>query len=199
MPTVMNRHHSHHISSTRSAIQKVCIGMGIAFIVIGLAGVINPSFLGMHLSFAHNLIHLASGSLALWCAYSDDNKKAYSYCIGFGSVYGLLGLAGFVIGQPGYPALGNMEADQNLLRVIPNVIEFGSADHVVHLFISAVLLYSAYTWKKRDLYVGRGIVDVQRRRDTSRTEVDLSEAPLGTLDIDRDQDQRRREDFERRI
>ncbi|WP_408097183.1 hypothetical protein ACJVC5_19290 [Peredibacter sp. HCB2-198] len=158
---------SHHLVAPRSLTQKVCIGVGLAFVAAGLLGIVFPGFMAMHLSLAHNIIHLASGALALWCGYADDPKKAYSFAFGFGVVYGILGLAGFLIGEPGYPGVGHMEADENLMRVIPNVLEFGTADHIVHIAIAAVLILSAYSWiKRRDVDNGTsGIIKTQARVD----------------------------------
>jgi uncharacterized membrane protein HdeD (DUF308 family) len=148
MPIVMNpRHVSYHERTERTAPQKVVITLGLTFLVIGLVGVMVPGLLGMHLSVAHNLVHLVSGLIAIWCGFANNNR-AVNFCIGFGAVYGLLGIAGFVLGEPGYPAFGHMEADQNLFRAIPNVLELGTMDHLVHLFIGTFLVFTAYTYRK---------------------------------------------------
>lgn len=149
MATVMNPHTSGHLVVDRTAPQKVCIGLGIAFILIGLVGVMMPGFMGMHLSLVHNLIHIGSGALSLWAGYSDSTNKAVTFCITFGAIYGLLGIAGFVIGEPGYPGVGHMEADQNLFRVIPNVLEFGTLDHIVHILIAAVFLVAGLSYRTK--------------------------------------------------
>lgn len=214
MATVMNRHPRSTVSANRTAVQKVCIGMGYVFVLVGILGVISPGFLGMHLSLSHNLIHVLSGALSLWVGYSDDWKKSYNFCVIFGVVYGLLGIAGFVFGEPAYPSVGNMEADESLLRVIPNVLEFGTMDHVVHFLIAFVFLATAYYWKRSHNVGTRSIVDIQRRRDTSnlgredifRSEKDISnsqsnlkDANLGKSDVNRQDDRQRRSDFERRV
>lgn len=166
MATVMNPQ-SHHMMVPRSLTQKVCIGTGIFFVMAGLIGIVFPGFMAMHLSLAHNIIHLASGALALWCGYADDPKKAYNFALGFGIVYGLLGLAGFVVGEPGYPGVGHMEADDNLMRIIPNVLEFGTVDHLVHIALASVLLLSAYSWlKRREDEGATGIIKNQARTNT---------------------------------
>ena len=135
-----------------------------------LAGMIMPGFMSMHLSMAHNLIHLASGAIALTFGYGHDSRKAYTCAVVIGVVYGLLGVAGFLIGQPGYPGVGHMEAEQNLLRLIPNVLEIGTMDHALNLIVSAALLGGAYVWKKRHLEADRGVVDVQRRSKKTNVE-----------------------------
>lgn len=210
MATTLNTH-SRHSMMHRTLVQKICIAFGVGFIVIGLAGIMMPGMMGMHLSMAHNLIHLASGALALWAGYADS-RKAYTFCVLFGAVYGLLGILGFVIGQPGYPGVGHMEADGNLLRVIPNILEFGSSDHVVHILISAVLVTTAMVWKFKDRSVSRSMVDVQSRRDRSdvfststtrpyipNSQTDLKDAELGRSDVNRPSDMNRRDDFENRV
>lgn len=220
MATVMNTQHGGHRTrpafATRSSIQKACIVLGAGFVLIGVAGIVMPGFMAMHLSMAHNLIHIVSGAVALTVGYADDSRKAYTFAVIFGVVYGLLGILGFVIGQPGYPGVGHMEADQNLLRVIPNVLEFGTMDHSIHLILSAAFLSSAYVWKKRNLEADRSIVDVQRRAvkegalgegtiqsmdtfDSSNSPSDLSKAQLGRSDISQTTDRARRTNFENRI
>ncbi len=217
MATVMNTHHTGRAAfATRSSIQKVCIVLGVAFILVGLAGIFMPGLMGMHLSMAHNLIHLVSGLLAVSMGYAEPSRKAYTFAVAFGVVYGLLGIIGFVVGQPGYPGVGHMEADQNLLRVIPNILEFGTMDHSVHLLLSAAFLFSAYAWKKRNVNADRSIVEVQRRSvkegtlgtgtiqsmdtfDSSNSPSDLSKANLGASDISKNSDKERRAGFESRL
>lgn len=195
MPTVMNPHHSVPDISLRSGPQKVCIGMGIAFIIVGISGVLMPNIFGMHLGMFHNLIHLVSGAVALWCGYSDRNK-AFLFCLGFGAVYGMLGILGFMLGEPGYPSVGHMEADQNLLRVIPNMLEFGTMDHAVHMLISAIFLYTAFTHRKERR---RLVTPTPKKsifeRDVNRIATDTPDAinrrtTLGSSDL-RNKDERR--------
>jgi hypothetical protein len=209
MATVMNPQSRHHTNiANHTTIQKVCIGMGVGFILVGLAGIMMPGFMGMHLSLTHDFIHLGSGALALWAGYSDDSRKAYRFSVAFGTLYGLLGIGGFLLGSPGYPGVGNMEADQNLLRVIPNVLELGTVDHLVHIIIAAAFLLGAFSWKRNEKGT-RGIVDHQSRRgtfshkttrpDAPNGRTDLSNADLGKSDVNRTSDMNRRADFQRKL
>jgi hypothetical protein len=215
MATTMNTHQPHHLTTARTIPQKVCIGLGIVFVLAGLAGIVMPGMFGLHLSLAHNIIHLASGAIAIWAGYSDDFRRAYNFSVGFGVIYGLLGIGGFIFGVEGYPGVGHMEADGNLLRIIPNALELGTADHALHIILSAVFLTSAFLWKKRNDIAGRTVVNHQGRvslnregtsevftRDASQlqnSESDLKDADLGRSDINRNSDVGRRSDFERRI
>jgi hypothetical protein len=60
----------------------------------------------------------------------------------------VVGIMGFLFGVPGYPTVGNMEADQNLVRIIPDILEMGTMDHIMHFLIGTFLLFTAYTFRK---------------------------------------------------
>jgi hypothetical protein len=123
------------------------LGLGLIFIALAIGGTLIPELLGLHLSLVHNLIHLISGVLALSLGLAGSNK-AYNFCLFFGFTYGLLGIVGFLMGTPGYPAVGHLEADQNLFRIIPNVLELGTTDHLIHLLLSAIFLFTAYVTRR---------------------------------------------------
>jgi hypothetical protein len=148
MPTIMKHHNIiHHRPAERIPPQTICIVLGSAFILIGLFGVLMPRLLGMHLSMLHNLLQIISGMIALWCGLTSSNR-AIAYSLWFGAGYGLLGIAGFVFGVPGYPGIGNMEADQNLFVIIPKILELGTVDHIIYLLVGAFLVLTAFTFRK---------------------------------------------------
>ncbi len=201
MARVIGSHHSHPLITPRNLVQRTCITVGILFILMGLVGIIMPGFMGMHLSLGHNLIHLLSGSLALWCGYADEPRRAYTFCILFGAFYGILAVAGYVMGKPGYPSVGHMDANQNLLRVIPNVLELGTQDHIVHFLLSAVFLVSAYAWKRREVIISKNVVDEQARmkmREETELGPELQRYDLGDIPQHRPNDERPY-DYESRI
>ena len=85
--------------------------------------------LGMHLSAAHNIVHLVSGALALYFGTRASYQGARSFCLIFGVVYGLLGLLGFVSGGSDY-----------MLTVIPNQLMLGKMDHIVHVVLAILFI-----------------------------------------------------------
>lgn len=191
----------------RTGVQKTCMTLGLFFMLAGVIGFVMPGFIGMHLSATHNWIHLISGALAFGAGSAVDPRKAFIFAVTFGLVYGGLGLAGFILGSPGYPGVGNMEADANLLRIVPNVFEAGTMDHIIHIALSAVFLSSAYLWKKDRASADKSIVDVQRRKEPvftlnttgSNVGTDLHRSELGRNDIDRGIDRDRHQNFENRL
>jgi hypothetical protein len=147
MATLMNRHSPSVL--TKTSAQKVCISLGVVFIAAGLIGIVVPDLIGMHLSLTHNILHLGSGAISLWVGYGEEPRKAYMFSLVFGIAYALMGIAGFVFGTEGYSILGARVTDQNLFRIIPDILEFGTMDHLVHMIFGFTLCASAFIWKKR--------------------------------------------------
>ena len=110
--------------------KKIATALGAVFIVVGLIGFAAPTVMGMHLSVAHNIVHLVSGALALYFGLKGTPAGARTFCILFGAVYGLLGLVGFVAGT----------GSERMFTVIPDQLMLGTMDHVVHVVLGAVFL-----------------------------------------------------------
>ena len=114
--------------------------MGIGFLLVGILGFIAPSILGMHLSTAHNLVHIISGAAALYFGLWGTLAGARLFDIVFGAVYLLLGVAGFLFGRPGNPMGVPGPSDSRLLEVIPGALALGTADHLVHVLLGLIFL-----------------------------------------------------------
>ena len=121
--------------------------LGIAFLLVGIVGFVAPGIGGFHLSTAHNLVHLVSGALALYFGLSGTLSGARLFCIVFGAVYGLLGVAGFLLGSPGTPDMPGMEADSRLFKVLPGTLELGTMDHGLHILLGLVFLVAGFLTK----------------------------------------------------
>jgi len=119
----------------------VCKLLGVVFILVGAAGFVLPGLLGTHLSLAHNAVHIISGLIALYFGFAGSARAARGFCLVFGVVYLLLGIAGFVLGHPGASAMaGMLVEDSKLWKVIPNTLELGRMDHIVHCLLGVVFL-----------------------------------------------------------
>jgi hypothetical protein len=103
--------------------------LGIIFLLVGLLGFAAPNLMGMHLNPFHNIVHLVSGALALYFGLKGTWESARTFCLIFGIVYALLGVAGFLFGG----------ADR-LLRIVPGQFELMTPDHVVHLILGALFI-----------------------------------------------------------
>lgn len=125
---------------------RICTILGIGFLLVGVAGFVAPDLLGAHLSMTHNVIHLVSGAAALWLGLKGTPRAAKTFCLVFGAVYLLLGVAGFVAGTETQPSTGIPHAlDTRILKVIPGHFEVGTADHVIHLLLGALFLVGGLT------------------------------------------------------
>jgi len=121
--------------------------LGVAFLLVGIVGFVAPSVGGFHLSLAHNLIHLVSGAVSLYFGLAGTLSGARLFCIVFGAVYGLLGVAGFLLGAPGTPAMPGMVADGRLFKVLPGTLELGTSDHLFHIALGIVFLAAGFLTK----------------------------------------------------
>jgi len=124
--------------------RNVCKCLGLFFLAVGLLGFLTPGLMGMHLSVAHNVIHLLTGAIAVFLGFRGTYCAAKNFCFAFGTVYGLLGLAG-LLAPPGVPQMHGMAPDQHLLSIVPGHLEFGTADSVVHVLIAALFLYGGFS------------------------------------------------------
>jgi Domain of unknown function (DUF4383) len=124
--------------------------MGVVFILVGILGFLAPGLLGMHLSLAHNLVHLISGALALYFGFAGTLSGARLFCIVFGVVYGLLGIAGLLLGHDGAHTVSAVPAhgqDSRLLAALPGSLELASPDHLVHILLAIVFLIGGFLTK----------------------------------------------------
>ena len=107
----------------------VCRILGLAFLVAGLVGFVQPHFLGFHLTTVHNIVHLATAALALYLGFAGSLGAARTFCLVFGAVYALLGVLGFVapglvagiLGHPGPVSAGELMPD-NLFHVVVGAV-----------------------------------------------------------------------------
>jgi hypothetical protein len=121
--------------------------MGVAFILVGILGFLMPGLLGLHLNLAHNLVHLVSGALALYFGFAGTLSGARLFCIVFGVVYALLGVAGFLLGHSGAHSVAAVPAhgqDSRLFAALPGALELASPDHLVHILLGLVFLIGGF-------------------------------------------------------
>lgn len=145
------RYYDSSVHRRKNYTQMVCIALGAVMMVIGLAGILNPEFMGMHLSAMHSLVLCGSGALSIWGANQRQRRKAYYVSIGLGVFYALHAISGFVLGEPGNPGVGYAMRDQTLLKIMPGFLELGQVDHTVHAFLALFFMTAAYSWKKHHM------------------------------------------------
>ena len=113
---------------------RVATILGIGFLLVGIIGFLFPTMLGMHLTLAHNIVHLVTGAVSLWIGLKGTVSAAKTFCIVFGAVYLLLGIAGFVAG----------DGADRMLTLLPDQLMFGTMDHGVHVLLGAIYLIGGF-------------------------------------------------------
>ena len=117
--------------------KTVCKILGLVFLLVGLLGFTQVlAFTQAHLTPAHNMVHIVSGVIALYFGFAGSLSGARGFCLVFGIVYLALGLFGMLMGtDPG-----------KMWHVGP--LEFGTADHGIHLVLGAIFLAGGLFTKK---------------------------------------------------
>ena len=110
--------------------RTVCKLLGLVLLLVGIAGFTHYlDSLGAHLNQAHNLVHIVSGLLALYFGFSGTASAARSFCLVFGIVYLLLGVAGWFLGT----------GAEHIFK-IGELLTLGKVDHIIHVLVGAVFL-----------------------------------------------------------
>jgi hypothetical protein len=106
---------------------------GVVFLLVGVLGFVpaltpDGHLLGIfHVNTVHNLVHLASGAVALAAGLSSL-KASLLYFQVFGIVYGLVAVLGFIYG------------DNAILGLVAN----NMGDNLLHVVIAATALYLGF-------------------------------------------------------
>jgi len=109
--------------------KTICKILGVVFVLVGICGFIVPNLLGAHLTPAHNLVHIVSGAIALYFGFAGTAGAARAFCLIFGVVYLLLGVAGWFIGT-GPDHMFN----------IGSLLMLGKMDHIIDILLGIIFL-----------------------------------------------------------
>ena len=124
--------------------KAICTLLGIVFLLVGLLGFVSPGFMGTHLNVTHNIVHILSAAVALYLGLRGTLSAARTFCLVFGPVYLLLGLAGFLFGGGGQHTVagvpGTHGSDSRLLAFLPGSLELGTMDHIFHVLLGIIFL-----------------------------------------------------------
>ena len=116
--------------------KAICKVLGVVFLIVGFLGFVSPHLLGMHLSGAHNIIHLISATLALYFGFAASPSAARTFSLIFGAIYLLLGVLGFIVPASVAALLQVHMAPGRPLSLTP--------DNIVHLLLGALFLIAGF-------------------------------------------------------
>ena len=103
--------------------------LGVVFVLVGVVGFVAPTLLGAHLTPVHNLVHIVSGAIALYFGFAGSASAAKGFCLIFGIVYFLLGVAGWFLGT------GEMH-----MFNVGSLLMLGKMDHIIHVLLGIIFL-----------------------------------------------------------
>jgi hypothetical protein len=112
--------------------------LGVVFILVGIIGFFKGDLLGAHLDTSHNLVHIISGAIALYLGMAGTLSAARLFCIVFGVVYLLLGVAGFALGT----------GENRMFEALASLgLHLGTMDHVIHVLLGLIFLIGGFMTK----------------------------------------------------
>ena len=121
---------------------KLAWAFGIVLTAVGILGFVpgvtsaSGLLLGIfQVDALHNIIHIATGLIALYVAKTGMHQMLYFKV--FGVVYGIVTVAGFVQGS-----------------TVLGLIGVNMADNVLHLLIAAIALYAGFGMKGNSMGMG---------------------------------------------
>jgi len=109
--------------------KTVCKILGVVFLLVGVCGFALPHLLGAHLTPAHNVVHIVSGIIALYFGFAGTLSGAKAFALIFGVVYLALGILGMALGAP-----------PDRMWHVAGVLDFGQADHGIHILLGVIFL-----------------------------------------------------------
>lgn len=130
----------------KSITQIISLIVGCMLFIIGVAGLLFPTFGGLHLSPFHSTVAIIAGGILFYNGYKDNERDSFLACFWFGLFFLFHSLAGFAFGNQESPGQDFQAPDPELLRMIPNFTELGLLDHMVNGIIGLVLLGGAFDW-----------------------------------------------------
>ncbi len=108
--------------------------LGVVFVAVGILGWVSGGhghvLIIFGINMTHNLVHLASGIVALLAVFTGGEKYSKLYLLVFGAVYGVVAIGGFL----------------NVPQVV-TMLNINPADNFLHLAIAAASLYFGATSK----------------------------------------------------
>jgi len=133
-------HPFNHALKYRSFSDILCILGGALFVVVGIIGFAVPNFLGMNLSIAHNIMHLASGVLALWVGFAASHRHVTLFSFILGLAYLALGILGFIYGNRDASVLYSSGLTEYRLDLIPGVLSISKANHLNNILMGSLFV-----------------------------------------------------------
>jgi hypothetical protein len=127
--TIAANSHRFHRRNHKIMAKTVCKILGVVFVLVGVVGFVAPTLLGAHLTPVHNLVHIVSGAIALYFGFAGSASAAKGFCLIFGIVYLLLGVAGWFLGT----------GEEHMFN-IGTLLMLGKMDHIIHVLLGLVFL-----------------------------------------------------------
>ena len=129
--------------------EMITVVIGFVMLILAVAGLIDPGFMGLQLSAMHCGVLGGTGALAVWAGFSSEENRERAFKVSLS--LGLFFLANVVAGLMLPEAMKDRSVfNESLVREIaPGFLDLQSYDHFLHGSLAFVFLLDAYLCRRR--------------------------------------------------
>ena len=134
-------------------IKTITTILGAMLCLTAVIGFFNNEFMGMALNPLHDSMLLLMGAISLYFGINGTEFEARNMCRVLGVMFGLLGAA-TLMAPPGVAVPGDVSIESNnVLKLIPDALEYTTADGVRDLLTGVVGLIAGFFPREKEIEI----------------------------------------------
>ena len=129
--------------------EMITVVIGFVMVILAVAGLINPGFMGLQLSPMHCAVLAGTGALAIWAGFSSQENRERAFKVSL--ALGLFFLANVIAGLMLPEAVKDRSVfnEQLVREIAPGFLDLKNYDHFLHGSLSFVFLLDAFLCHRR--------------------------------------------------
>jgi hypothetical protein len=142
--------------------------LGALLCLTALVGFISNDFMNMALNPLHSTMLLVLGAVSLYFGIRGTEFQARYVCRTLGVLFSVLGIATLLAG-PGIATPGNVHIEAaNVLKLIPNHLEYTTADGVRDLIVGVIGLVAGFFPRQKEIEVDMKAQEAKQKMASGR-------------------------------
>jgi hypothetical protein len=142
--------------------------LGALLCLTALVGFFSHEFMNMVLNPLHCTILLVLGAVSLYFGIRGTEFQARYVCRTLGVLFTVLGIATLMAG-PGIATAGNVNIESsNVLKLIPDHLEYSTADGVRNLIVGIVGLIAGFFPRQKEIEVDMKAQEAKQKMASGR-------------------------------
>lgn len=143
------RQHTNDNLELYDSSEMLTVVIGFVMLILALAGIVDPSFLGLELSRMHCFVLAAGGALSVWAGFTSDENRQRAYTVSL--TLGIFFLVNLIAGIMLPEAVKDRSIfNESLVRdIAPGFLDLRNYDHFLHGSLAVVFMMDALSCYKR--------------------------------------------------